>query len=103
VYIANLLTEGPGMDTFTAGEAVERVAGAIGRPVDVVILNVEAPNGAVLERYAREGKRPLAAGQIPPEVAVLEGAFWRGPFARHDRRHLRAAVWAMLANKMLLK
>ena len=52
IHVANLLTEGRGMSGFTAGDAVERLNAAIGRPVDVVIFNVEPPPDAVLERYA---------------------------------------------------
>jgi uncharacterized cofD-like protein len=103
VYIANLLTEGRGMDGFTAGHAVDRLAEAIGRPVDSVLVNVDPPNGPVLERYAREHKVPLPLGHVPPGCQVIEGAFWRGPIARHDRWRLRAAVWAVLAERLLLR
>ncbi len=102
LYIANLLTEGSGMEGFTAAEAVSQVARAIGRPVDVAIVNVEAPNGGVLERYAREDKAPLPIGEMPAGCEVVEGVFWRGVIARHDRRRLRAAVWAVLASRLLL-
>jgi uncharacterized cofD-like protein len=103
IYVANLLTEGRGMAGFTAGEAIRRLADAIGRPVDVVIVNVEPPNGGVLERYAREDKAPLPLGNVPAGCQVVEGGFWRkGPIARHDRWRLRAAVWAVLANRLLL-
>jgi uncharacterized cofD-like protein len=101
IYIANLLTEGLGMGSFTAGDAIGHVARAIGRPVDVVLVNVDPPNDGVQERYAREFKAPLPLGTIPPGCEVVEGAFWRGAIARHDRRRLRAAVWAILANKLL--
>ena len=36
VLVTNLLTEGRGMEGFTAGEAVRRISEAIGRPVDAV-------------------------------------------------------------------
>jgi uncharacterized cofD-like protein len=103
VYIANLLTEGRGMDGFTAGQAVDRIAQAIGRPIDTVCVNVDPPNGGVLERYAREDKVPLPIGQMPPATQIVEAAFWRGPIARHDRWRLRAAVWAILAERLLLR
>jgi uncharacterized cofD-like protein len=101
IYIANLLTEGRGMDGFTAGEAVTRLSATIGRPVDAMVFNVEPPSPAVLARYANEHKRPLALGQVPPECELIEGGFWRGAIARHDRKRLRAAVWAALANRLL--
>lgn len=102
VYIANLLTEGRGMDGFTAGDAIRQLSDAIGRAIDVAVLNVEPPNNGVLERYAREHKAPLPAGDLPPGCQVVEGKFWRGAIARHDRYRLRAAVWAVLANNLLL-
>ena len=102
IFVANLLTEGSGMGGFTAADAVTQVAKAIGRPVDVAVVNVDPPNGGVLERYAREDKAPLPIGDMPPGCEIVEGAFWKGPIARHDRRRLRAAVWAVLANRLLL-
>ena len=44
--ITNLLTEGHGMEGFTAAEAVRWVERAIGRPVDVVIANNSRPSEA---------------------------------------------------------
>jgi uncharacterized cofD-like protein len=101
VYVANLLTEGSGMGGFTAADAVGQVAQAIGRPVDIAVVNIEPPNGGVLERYAREDKTPLAIGEMPAGCEVIEGAFWRGNIARHDRWRLRTAVWAALACRLL--
>jgi uncharacterized cofD-like protein len=100
IHVANLLTEGSGMQGFTAGDAIERLSAAIGRPIDTVIFNTEAPPSAVLERYGREQKQPLPLGRIPDGCEVIEGGFWKGPIARHDRRRLRAAVWASLVRLM---
>jgi uncharacterized cofD-like protein len=102
VYIANLLTEGLGMEGFTAADAVARLSAAIGRRIDFVIVNCDPPRDHVLARYAREHKAPLPIGVMPPECEVVEGAFWRGSIARHDRLRLRAAVWAVLAQRTLL-
>jgi uncharacterized cofD-like protein len=101
IFVANLLTEGRGMSGFTAGDAVRRLAHAIGRPIDVAIVNTDLPDSVVLDRYAREHKAPLPVGDMPEEVEIIEGAFWRRPIARHDRRRLRAAVWAALADRLL--
>jgi uncharacterized cofD-like protein len=103
IYIANLLTEGRGMAGFTAGDAITRLSDAIGRPVDAVVLNVVPPPADVLDRYAREEKVPLPRGAIPAGCQVIEGEFWRRTIARHDRRRLRAAVWAALASRLLLE
>lgn len=101
IYVSNLLTEGQGMAGFTAGDAVEWIQRAIGRPVDVLIHNVGTPGDDVLAGYAAEHKAPLPLGTIPPGCRVVEGAFWRRSMARHDRRRLRAAVWAVLAETLL--
>jgi uncharacterized cofD-like protein len=103
IYVSNLLTEGRGMAGFTAGDAVERVGSAIGRPVDVLVFNVGTPDAPVLDGYAREHKAPLPLGHVPAGCQVVEGAFWRRPIARHDRRRLRAAVWAILADRLLIR
>lgn len=101
IYVANLLTEGPGMADFTAAKAIARLTEAIGRPIDVVIFNDEPPSAPVLERYAQEHKAPLPLGDLPAGCRLIEGAFWRRPIARHDRRRLRSAVWAALAERLL--
>jgi uncharacterized cofD-like protein len=101
VLIANLLTEGRGMDGFTAADEVTRVSEAIGRPVDFVIVNTAVPPQAVLARYRAEHKAPLPVGQMPAHVQVIEGEFWHKEIARHDRRRLAQAVWAVLARQLL--
>jgi uncharacterized cofD-like protein len=101
IYVANLLTEGRGMAGFTAGDAIRRLSDAIGRPIDAVVFNTEPPAPDVLERYAREDKAPLPLGDIPEGCQVIGGGFWKGAIARHDRRRLKAAVWAVLANRLL--
>jgi uncharacterized cofD-like protein len=101
VLVANLLTEGRGMSGFTASDAVEALATAIGRPMDVVIVNTARPSASTLDRYAREHKAPLETGAPPPSCELVEGDFWRGEIARHDRRRLAEAVWAVLSRRLL--
>jgi uncharacterized cofD-like protein len=101
ILVSNLLTEGRGMSSFTAADAVKRITEAIGRPVDVVVANSGRPSDATLERYRAEQKLPLELGSVPGYCEVVSGDFWRGDIARHDRRRLAAAVWAVLANRML--
>jgi uncharacterized cofD-like protein len=101
IHVANLLTEGRGMSEFTAGDAVTQLGHAIGRPVDAVVFNVMAPAEPVLWQYAREHKRPLQLGSLPAGCQVIEGGFWTGAIARHDRARLRSAVWAALATRLL--
>jgi uncharacterized cofD-like protein len=101
VLVANLLTEGRGMMNFTAATAVRLLGEAIGRPVDVVLINTARPSTAILERYAAEHKAPLEMGDIPAGCDVISGDFWLGDIARHDRRRLAQAVWAVLARRLM--
>jgi uncharacterized cofD-like protein len=101
ILITNLLTEGSGMNGFTAGDAVRQISHAIGRPVDVVIQNATGPSPDVLARYAAEEKRPLELGRLPAETELIEGDFWQDQMARHARRRLAAAVWLALGKRLL--
>jgi uncharacterized cofD-like protein len=101
ILIANLLTEGSGMDGFTAGHAVRQISDAIGRPVDVLIHNVAVPSPEVLARYAAEQKHPLELGTLPAGTELIEGDFWQDEIARHGRRRLAAAVWLALGKRLL--
>jgi uncharacterized cofD-like protein len=101
VLVTNLLTEGRGMWGFTAGDAVRRMGEVLGRPVDVAIIDNSTPSQATLARYLEEHKRPLERGDIPSSCEVVEGEFWSAEIARHDRRRLAQAVWAVLAKRLL--
>ena len=101
VLVTNLLTEGRGMAGFTAGDAVRTLGATLGRPVDVVIVNTARPSTATLARYADEDKAPLELGDVPQGCEVVAGDFWCHEIARHDRRRLAQAVWAVLARRLL--
>ncbi|HUG01526.1 MAG TPA: gluconeogenesis factor YvcK family protein [Longimicrobiales bacterium] len=101
VFVANLLSEGQGMDGMTAAGAAAILEAAIGRPVDVIVFNTGRPTDEALRRYAEERKTPLELGDVPPGCEVVTGDFWRGDIARHDRRRLGTAVWAALAGRLL--
>jgi uncharacterized cofD-like protein len=100
VLVTNLLTEGRGMADFTAGDAVRTLGGTIGRLPDVVIVNTARPSAATLERYAQEHKSPLETGDIPEGCTLVTGDFWCSEIARHDRRRLAQAVWAVLTRAL---
>jgi uncharacterized cofD-like protein len=100
VLVTNLLTEGRGMWHFTAEEAVWQMSGAIGRPIDVVVVNTARPSDEILNRYQAEHKRPLEIGNLPESCEVVCGEFWCGEIARHDRRRIAHAIWAVLARKL---
>jgi len=101
ILVANLLTEGRGMEGFSAADAVERVSDAIGRPVDVVVFNTQLPPPGVLERYEVEHKRPLSLGDVRAPCEVVCGEFWTRDIARHDRRRLAYAIWTVIAQRLL--
>jgi uncharacterized cofD-like protein len=101
LLVANLLTEGRGMKGFTVADEVCRISAAVGRPVDVAIVNTSRPSDEALARYAAEHKEPLALGTLPSGCQVIEGDFWVRDMARHDRRRLAYAVWAVLAQRLL--
>jgi uncharacterized cofD-like protein len=101
ILVTNLLTEGQGMRGFTAAEAVKWVSRTIGRPVDVVITNEGQPSQAVLARYQAEHKEPLALGDLPDGCECVSGQFWQSDIARHNRRRLSYAVWAVLSRHLL--
>jgi uncharacterized cofD-like protein len=101
VLITNLLTEGSGMEGFTAADAARWVSRTIGRPVDVVIANTGRPSHEALMRYAAEHKAPLELGSLEPGVEAVLGPFWNTEIARHDRRRLSFAVWSALSERLL--
>jgi uncharacterized cofD-like protein len=101
ILVANLLTEGRGMWHFSAAEEVWQISHTIDRPIDVVIVNTGRPPEATLARYAEEHKLPLEIGNLPEGCEVVSGEFWRDDIARHDRRRLAHAVWAVLAKRLL--
>jgi uncharacterized cofD-like protein len=101
ILVANLLTEGRGMNGFTAADELRWIGEAIDRPVDVVVFNTATPSVETLERYASEQKHPLELGAIPSTCEVVEGAFWGGPIARHSRRRLSYAIWSVIARRLL--
>ena len=101
ILIANLLTEGRGMAGFTAADAARWVSQAIDRPVDVVIVNDGRPSDDAVTRYAAEHKEPLTLGALDPAIEPVHGAFWCTEIARHDRRRLAFAVWAVLSQRLL--
>ena len=101
ILIANLLTEGRGMAGFSAGDAARWVSRAIARPVDVVIANTGRPSADAMTRYAAEHKQPLELGTLDADTEPVLGRFWRSEIARHDRRRLAFAVWAVLSQRLL--
>ena len=101
IVVSNLLTEGQGMQGFTAADEVDWVTRTIGRKVDVVIANQGQPSADAVSRYAAEHKHPLSLGDLPSGTEAVVGDFWRTEIARHDRRRLSYAVWSVLSQRLL--
>ena len=64
-------------------------------------LPTSTPGEETLAQYRQEHKTPLQIGDIPSSCEVVLGEFWCRDIARHDRRRLATAVWAVLARRML--
>jgi uncharacterized cofD-like protein len=101
VLVSNLLTEGRGMQGFSAADEVAWINRTLGRKVDVVIANEGQPSPEAIERYAAEHKYPLPLGQLDAATEAVVGDFWRSEIARHDRRRLSYAVWSVLSQRLL--
>jgi hypothetical protein len=67
----------------------------------VVVVNTARPSERTLARYHAEHKRPLELGDLPDACELVAGEFWCGEIARHERRRLAQAVWAVLAGRLL--
>jgi len=77
------------------------MSAAIGRPIDVLVFNTQRPSEETLARYSAEHKLPLEPGDVPSSCEIVAGDFWNGVIARHNRRRLGQAVWAVLARRLL--
>src|SRR5918995_1281904 len=96
IVVSNLLTEGRGMQGFTAADEVAWISKAIGRRVDVVIANQGEPSKESVARYAAEHKHPLEIGDLPAGTETVIGNLWRSDIARHERQRVCYAVWSVL-------
>ena len=101
IVVSNLLTEGQGMQGFTAADEVAWISKTIGRKVDVLIANQGEPSREAVDRYAAEHKHPLPIGDLDPATEPVIGDFWCSEIARHDRRRLSYAVWSVLSQRLL--
>ena len=85
----------------SAGDAARWISRLIGRPVDVVIASTGRPSEGAVARYAAEHKHPLELGTLDADTELVRGSFWHSEIARHDRRKLAFAVWAVLSQRLL--
>ena len=85
---------------FTAGEAIREMGALIGRPIDVALISTSRPSeetwGAI-----RRSTTAARGSRSARGLRGRDGDFWRGEIARHDRRRLAHAIWAVLARRLL--
>lgn len=99
IFIANLLTEGKGMQGMQLEDIVDTVERHIGRTVDYVIANQHLPSdGDLLERYARENKYPIIARDPISDKKFVFANLWLDKnIARHDGARLAHLVFDIIS------
>lgn len=95
IYIANLVTEGEGMNGHTISHAVQNIEEHAGRSVTTVIANNQIPTDDIAGRYTQEGKRILVPQSLEKtDPRYIAAPLWTTsePFARHSPRRLATII-----------
>ena len=107
VFVVNAMTKRGETDGYSTRDFVLAFERYVGRPVDVVICNTQAPPMDVLERYQREGSE-IVPSIIGNHTPVTTDCRWderrivpfpllgAGPLARHDPTKLAHVIRALL-------
>ena len=97
VFIANLVTEGLGMQQQMFMDLINQVEHALGRPFSSIIMNAQVPVGAPLDRYGEEHKYPiLPAAELLQDPRLIVADLWRdNQIARHDSATLADLILAL--------
>ena len=97
IFIANLLTEGRGMEDATVSSMVSIIESHIGRPLSKVIMNNAKPGDDLIAKYTCEGKHLLPIGDAPAlGDRVMSVPIWSDrEIARHDSDKLAQLVYAL--------
>jgi len=100
IFVANLLTEGKGMQGMSLEDIVDMVERHIGRSVDYVVANHHLPSEeTLLERYAAENKYPIISRESEADKRFVFANLWLDKnIARHDCSRLAHLV-SVLINK----
>jgi uncharacterized cofD-like protein len=103
IYIANLLTEGKGMNGLALEDVVEFVDRRIGRHIDYVVANKHLPtDNAVHAQYAAENKYPIRPrGAYEDSPFVFANLWLDHKIARHDSSRLASLVSTIVSNSLL--
>jgi len=98
VYIANLFTEGKGMQGRSLEDIVQEVEGYLGQPVDTIAANNFVGHEEALEKYEHEGKYPIIYQRGSTDDRLLTAPLWTDPtIARHDSTRLGYLVSSLVA------
>ena len=94
IFILNLMTEGLGMQSYTARRFVKILEAYIDRPITVCIANTITPSNLV--GYAVERKYPIDYSDMADSSRLVEAPLWfDGTLARHSSEHLGSLVYAI--------
>jgi len=101
IYIANLLTEGKGMQGMQLEDIVAEaeVYVGCGRKVDYVVANHHLPSEEnLLGRYASENKYPIIPGSsVVDERFIFADLWFDKNIARHDSQRLAYLVSSLIS------
>lgn len=95
IFVANLLTEGRGMENMKLSDLVTILEKRLGRRVDGIVANNAMPSEKVLAAYAVEGKAPLKI-DIDDGRVILSDLWVDQNIARHDSVRLAGVVAAAI-------
>lgn len=99
IFIANLLTEGKGMQGMSLEDIVKTVENYIKRKVDHVVANEHLPiDNDVLDRYKSENKYPIIPSGSKKEIFVFSDLWDDKNIARHNSTKLSYVVSGLLSN-----
>lgn len=97
VFVANLVTEGAGMNGVTLSDLVSFFETRIDRRVDAIVANSAVLPADMLAEYAKESKEPLRLGAVGGDKRLISAELWTdGTIARHDPARLAAVVCAAI-------
>ncbi|MDO5295153.1 MAG: YvcK family protein [bacterium] len=101
IYVCNVMTQNGETDGYTAADHLQAIYHHLKKPlVDYVIANASAPNKKLLEKYAKEGSKPvvldyerLQSMGVHPVYAKLSKD---EQLVRHDPDYLAEAIMDLL-------
>jgi len=98
VYIANLLSEGKGMQDMQLEDIVDTVERHVGRSLDYIVVNRHLPSEEnLIDRYADENKYPIIPRKQEIDKRFVFANLWLNKnIARHDSPRLAHLVSVLI-------